>query len=158
MELRYFASVLWRFKVLFLALIVASVNLGVVLLNQGAQQYRSVATLLVRPPTLTAGGSSYVEPERYIAAERRFLNSASFRERLTAAVPDVAGATFELLPQQNTDIVDVRATASTPEIAKLGANSFVTEYLKLLEARYSTSNAAEPKFVTDAPMRGITAS
>ena len=57
-----------------------AVGTGVVLLNQGAQQYRSVATILIRPSTLSVGGSPYVEPQRYVASQLRLLNGAKFRE------------------------------------------------------------------------------
>lgn len=149
MELRYFASVLWRFKVLFFVLTAVAFGTGVVLLNQGAQQYRSVATLLVRPSTLSVGGSPYVEPQRYVASQLRLLNGATFREQLVAADPEIDGVRFELLPQQNTDLVDIRATASTAEAAKRGANAFANQYLKSLSAATSESDTDEPAFVTD---------
>jgi capsular exopolysaccharide synthesis family protein len=94
---------------------------------QAEKRYEGTAALLVRTSTA-------VEPQRAVDTNLQLLSLPVIAERTAKRVPgtskDEIEAEVESEQQSESDIIEVRATDSSPERAALIANAFAREFLE----------------------------
>lgn len=116
--------------------------------DEGAVEYRSQATLLVRPPSAAAGGASFSDSDRYVQGQLRVLENQGMVEDVASRVTDLTGSatrpgtvrrSVEVTQVPDTDVVEVVALAGTAELAQTIAGAYTAAYLDLQRAAAATS-------------------
>ncbi len=114
----------------------------------GTGSFSSTATLSVEPPTPIGVTVFNAQPERYVVSQVNVIASAGLAQQVADVVGD--GATLvgiansvEIEQEPETDIVNVIATADTPERAQEIAQAYVDTYLANLIAQTDTSQDIE---------------
>lgn len=145
MELKVFVSALRRGLVPILLLSVLGGLWGGVVRGLLPERYAATASLLLDPLAVTVPGENPFsgDPERYVSGQLRVLESAALAERAAQAVPGVDVDTLQdsvvLTHVVGSDVVDITATAESPEVARDVANALATTYV---EDRRAASQAA----------------
>jgi Mrp family chromosome partitioning ATPase len=101
-----------------------------------SDQYRSVAELVVQQPTQANGGFFTSDPDRYVVSQLSVLESAVLVNEVAdlnnLSVLEVREAVeIEQLP--DTDVVEIRAVFTDPEIARGIAQGYLDTYMDTLE-------------------------
>jgi hypothetical protein len=135
MELRVVLAAARRGWMLVLAAGALGALAGVLLHFAMPHEYKATASLLLDPGARTSPGVAAFagDPERYVAGQMRVLESTAMAEQAAARLPGSTTASvqdaLELSHVTGDDIVDVAATADTPEDARDIANMVARTYL-----------------------------
>lgn len=164
-DLRYYADLVWRGRLLLLAAALVGVGLGVLTGFLQTPEYRAAAMVQIEPPTPTflsvtdalVGGGNYWQNADFYNTQFRILRSKALGERVVAELklaarpefkdaPDAAGllmAHVSVEPIPESRLVLVQVTHTDPKDAALWANTVAKVYIdQSLESRVETARKA----------------
>ncbi len=127
---------MWRFRWFVLLVVVLTVALAFGYSLSRPERHEAFAALIIEDPSasaLFAQGASQ-RPERYVANQVAFLQSAEVAERAAEIAGTTADDVFESLSlsfDTSSDEIGIFYQADTPEQAVRGANAVLTAYEEL---------------------------
>src|SRR5262245_61341441 len=101
--------------------------------GSSAPQYQATAVLLVSPPAQGPTGQANTS-DRYVANQLSVLRDTGLSERVASSIGGDLSTTYVknaigITQRAGTDLVEVTATASSPELAQNIADRYVTAYI-----------------------------
>lgn len=146
MELGFIAAAMKRYFVMVAALAAVGVLLGLMAVRSAEEVYEARAIMLVLPPN-DGNGSTYTgDPDRYVDAEISTLYSRTIQDMVVARVPGEtafsASQAVRFEQRENSDVVDVIASTSSPQRSRDLANAYAESYIAYAEQ--VASEASEP--------------
>ncbi len=101
-----------------------------------SSEYRSVAELVIQQPTQANAGFFTSDPDRYVISQLSVLESAVLVQEvadLNNLSPFEVRNAVEIEQQPDTDVVEIRAVYTDPEVARRVAQGYVESYMSTLE-------------------------
>ena len=101
-----------------------------------SNEYRSVADLVIQQPTQANANIFSSDPDRYVTSQLSVLESAVLVQEVAdlnnlTALEVREAVTIEQLPE--TDVVEIQAVSTNPEVARGIAQGYIDTYMNTLE-------------------------
>ena len=126
---------------------ILGVVLGIQIKLHSAATYEAQAVLYIQQPATILGTSNNIDPDRYVQSQVELLKNLSTAERVASQIDgettDSVDRAIQVVQRPKTDIVDLLATAATPERAQLLANTYVDLYLADLHTNADSVKSPE---------------
>ncbi|MGB8857796.1 MAG: hypothetical protein WCC60_01000 [Ilumatobacteraceae bacterium] len=146
MELGFIAAAVRRYLLMVALCAVIGVVLGVVVVGSAKATYQSRSVILVRPPSNGNGTTFTGDPDRYVDAEISTMSSLSIQDLVVAELPRETtasvGEAIQFQQRDNSDVVDITATADSPQRSQAIANAYANAYLEY--SNQLAEKASEP--------------
>lgn len=146
MELGFIAAAMKRYLAMVAACAIVGVLLGVYAVQSAEEVYEARAIMLVLPPSDGNGSTYNGDPDRYVDAEISTMYSRTIQDMVVAKVPGEtafsASQAVRFEQRQNSDVVDVVATTSSPVRSRDLANAYAESYIAY--AQQIAADASQP--------------
>jgi capsular polysaccharide biosynthesis protein len=143
LELSFVGGALRRYWWIVLVTAILGAVPGLIARHEAVGKYEATSELLISPPSQTATQvSNSNDPDRYVIGQLSVLNSSELAEQVAAKIGNGQDAgsiaqavTISHVPK--TDIVQVKAATTTPELSQKIANAYAEAYIAKLQAQVS---------------------
>lgn len=149
MELSFVVNAVRRYWWLFIACVALGTVPGFLASRDEGVVYVSQGTLLLTPPSESRVQVSFTnDPDRYVVSQLSVLRSEQLAEQVAARVGqglttgDIGGST-QITHAPKTDIVEVFASTSDPELSRQIVDGYVELYFDALKSQVDDSQQPE---------------